>query len=172
MLIWFTGMSGAGKSTLAEELKRMLQARGYKIEHVDGDVFRRLRQARNIFSKEEILENNYQIIEHCKEMIEKTDFLIVAVVSPFEETRQFARKIFGKRYFEVFVDCPVDELVKRDTKGLYKKALCQEMDNVIGFSKQIPYERPLHPDLVINTAQISLKESADILLRALFPGIK
>ena len=105
----------------------------------------------NTFTKEAILKNNYSIIQECKKQYEY-DFTLVSVISPYEETRLYARNILGvKHYLEVFVDCPVEELVRRDTKGFYAKAINKTMD-VIGISEKLQYEIPKFADLVINTS--------------------
>ena len=75
---------------------------------------------------------------------------------PFQQIRQEARKRLGKSYFEVFVDADFDTLTKRDTKGLYKKALSGEIKNFIGVDQNTPFERPLKPDLTINTLKKKL----------------
>ena len=167
MVIWFLGMSGAGKSTIACELEQRLKKLNYSVKWINGDIFRKTTSTPGSFTKKEILNNNYRIIQHCKELIDKSDFLIVSVISPYEQTRSFARESFGCRYFEVFVECPIDELVKRDTKGLYKKALNGQIDNLIGFSEKSVYQRPRNPDIVINTLELSVDESVETLLKEL-----
>ncbi|MFC1675853.1 adenylyl-sulfate kinase [Planctomycetota bacterium] len=167
MIIWFSGMSGAGKSTIACELEQRLKKSGYSVNWIDGDIFRKATSTPGSFTKEEILNNNYRIIEHCRDIVEKSDFLIVSVISPYEQTRSFARESFGSRYFEVFVECPIDELIQRDTKGLYSKAINGQIDNLIGFSKKSVYERPCDPEIVVNTLELSLDESVEVILKEL-----
>lgn len=167
MIVWFTGLSGAGKSTLAAGLGLALKKKNSSIKIVDGDMFRKKRGTQGKLSKEEIISNNHQIIERCSELIDNYDYLIVAVISPYPETRNHARKKFGDKYFEVFVDCPPEELLRRDTKGLYRKAINGEIDNLIGFSEKSPYEKPGSPDVVLETSKMSIETSVSILLEKL-----
>ena len=137
MVIWFTGMSGAGKSTLAKALFSDLKNSKYLVHHLDGDVFRNNNENTSTFNKKNILMNNLLIVQNCKKIITEYDFVLVSVICPYEESRNYARKIFGSGlYYEIFVDCPIEELIRRDTKGLYKKAIKNEID-VIGFSRKL-----------------------------------
>ena len=151
MIIWFTGMSGAGKSTLSERLNDLLQKNGYSVCHFDGDVIRKQNKTSQCFTRESILENNCLIIEKCNKLVDQYDFVLVSVISPYEETRKYARKILRGKYYEIYINCSLEMLIKRDTKGFYQKNLQGEMDNLIGVSENFPYETPTSPDLVINT---------------------
>jgi len=160
MVIWFTGMSGAGKSTLTHALCKELMESNYTVHVLDGDVVRRKKNMTNSFTKEAILKNNYSIIQECKNNLNKYDFILVSVISPYEKTRQFARNTLGEKgYFEVFVNCSIDELIRRDTKGLYAKALNKELD-VIGFSNRLSYEQPKFADVTLET---DLRDTHDSL---------
>jgi adenylylsulfate kinase len=167
MVIWFTGMSGSGKSTLTESLRSVLQEKGFSICVIDGDFVRKLNKTVNHFTVESILKNNYSIIEECLKTFKLFDFVIVSVISPYRETRKYAKKILGKEYFEIFVKCSLETLIKRDTKGLYHKAILGEIDNLIGFSEKLHYEEPLNSDLVIRTDQIEDQEAVRLVLNHL-----
>lgn len=159
MIIWFTGLSGSGKTTLSNHLEEALEKDGFSVFQVDGDAFRKKKKAKNTFSRKEILENNRSIISYCRTIKEKYDFIIVSVISPLLKTRKEARKIFGKDYLEIFLHCPVKELLKRDPKKLYARAMAGEIKNLIGFSVQNPYETPENPELTIDTSKSNIKES-------------
>lgn len=161
MIIWLTGMSGSGKTTIAERMEKRLGDEGYSVHHVDGDRFRTKAGTTNQFSREAILENNYKIIEYCDSIKDDYDIIVVAVISPFQETRDKARQILGNNYKEIFIDCPMDVLLKRDTKGLYSKAKAGKITDLIGFSDGTPYERPQNPDLTINTSQATVAEGVE-----------
>jgi adenylylsulfate kinase len=159
VIIWLTGLSGSGKTTLSNLLKEKLTKDGYTVEWYDGD---RVREELNIvsdFSKEGILKNNREIINRINKVKEETDFILISLITPYQEVRNYARKIFGKDYFEVYIKCDKNTLIERDTKGLYKKALNGEIDNLIGFSQKIPYEEPANPDLILETNLIAPEEA-------------
>ena len=92
-------------------------------------------------------------------------YIIVSVIAPFEETRAYARKKLGNNYIEIFVSASLDKLVKRDTKGLYKKALKGKLQNLIGVDSNTPYEIPVDPNLIIDTDNESEKKSFDKILK-------
>ena len=104
------------------------------------------------------------IIKLCKEKIPFHDYIIVSVIAPFKETREYARKIIGDNYIEIFVKASIKNLVKRDTKGLYKKAINGELENLIGFDPNRPYQVPVNPNLIIDTDVESEDQSFNKLL--------
>lgn len=158
MIIWFTGLSGSGKSSLSGALGKKLELRGYKVEYVDGDTFRSKNKAVNKFSRKEIEDNNKRIIKYCNSSEWRGNFILVSVIAPFEKIRRSARHLFGEHYMEIFVNCPMDILIERDVKGLYKKAQNGEIDNLIGFSDKSPYDIPLNSDLEVDTSVNSVEE--------------
>ena len=168
MIIWFTGVSGSGKTTLSVALVQALQQRGYSVHRVDGDAFREKEKRENVFSREEIIENNLRIIEHVQSILNDYDIIIVSVISPFEETRKKAREVFGQNLKEIFVDCPREILISRDPKGLYAKALRGEVKNLIGFSPESPYEPPENPDLKICTDKVNVDHATKTILDSFF----
>ena len=159
MIIWFTGLSGSGKTTLSDRLRDSLKHEGFTVFQVDGDTFRKKEKSKNVFSKKEIIENNYKIVAYCQAIRDKYDVVIVSVISPYQQTRRRAREVFGDHYREIFLDCALKTLIERDPKKLYAKALCGKIDNVIGFSPQSPYECPQKPDLTIHTDSMSISSS-------------
>ncbi len=164
MIIWFTGLSGSGKSTLSDYLKKALEAADFSVCQVDGDVVRQKEGKHDRFSREDIIENNLGIISYCKTIQMDYDFLIVAVISPYQETRNKARETFGEDYLEIFLNCPLNVVAENDVKGLYAKAKKGEIKNMIGFSPDSPYEIPTNADLEIATDKVSIPESIDIIL--------
>ena len=159
MIIWLTGLSGSGKTTLSNLIEKKLRDDGYSVEWYDGDRVREELKIESDFSRDGILKNNFEIINRINLVKDKVDFIIISLITPFEEVRKHAREIFNKEYFEIYVKCDKDTLVNRDTKGLYEKALNGEIDNLIGFSDKIPYEEPYNPDLIIETNLMSPEEA-------------
>src|SRR4029077_13419593 len=138
--VWFTGLSGAGKSTISTALAEELRRRGRPVEILDGDVVRENLSKGLGFSRED-RDTNIRRIGFVAELLTRHGVVVlVAAISPYRETRDEVRARIG-HFVEVHVDCPLDELVQRDVKGLYKRALAGEIDNFTGVSD--PYEPPL-----------------------------
>ena len=154
-IIWFTGMSGSGKSTLTQGLANHLRKFGQEVVIFDGDTIREQINKHLGFTRQCIIDNNLSIIELCKEDQPQYDYILVAVISPFEETRKEARRILGEDYYEVYVQTSLNQLINRDTKGLYQKTLSGELENFIGVDPKVPYEVPAHPGLIVDTDQDS-----------------
>src|SRR5215218_9848077 len=134
--IWMTGLSGAGKTTLAEALTAALSARGRTPEVLDGDVVRTHLSKGLGFSREDRDINIRRIAFVSSLVTRQGGAVITAAISPYRETRDEARALIGAsgRFVEVYVECPLEELVRRDVKGLYAKALRGEIANFTGVS--------------------------------------
>lgn len=150
-IFWLTGLSGSGKSTIACKAKEFLEAQGRNILFLDGDEIRAGYNRKLAFSRQDIEENNRFIASLCEEKMREFDHIFVAVITPFRAIREELRKRFGRNYLEVYIKISLDEAIKRDVKGLYKKALNGEIDNFIGIAANTPYEPPDMPDLVIES---------------------
>lgn len=158
-IIWLTGLSGAGKTTISNALYRKIKSKKYKVKQIDGDNFRKKRSNKNSFSRKNIIKNNISIISYVKKIKYKYDFILVSVISPILKTRLFAKRTFKKKYYEVYVYCGLKTLIKRDTKGLYKKAKEKIIRNLIGFNSEIKYEKSKYKKIFINTKNLNLNKS-------------
>ncbi|MDP1808517.1 MAG: adenylyl-sulfate kinase [Actinomycetota bacterium] len=155
--LWFTGLSGAGKTTVANLVEEELRRRGQKVESLDGDVVRTHLSKGLGFSKED-RDTNIKRIAFVCELLTRNDVIaIAAAISPYREVRDYARRTIGA-FVEVFVDCPLDVCVARDTKGLYKKAIAGEITNFTGVSD--PYEEPESPEVTLHTHEEPPEASA------------
>jgi adenylylsulfate kinase len=162
VVIWLTGLSGSGKSTLAFELEaKLLQMR--KLVYVlDGDIIRSGLNSDLGFSEEDRNENIRRVAEVAAILKDVSVITIVAFISPYRIMREFARKKAGKDSFiEVYVKASLETCISRDPKGLYKKALRNEITQFTGISSL--YEEPSEPDLTIDTEYLSIKESTNML---------
>src|SRR3954468_2386137 len=124
--LWFTGMSGAGKSTLSVPMAQRLRERGHKVELLDGDVVRTNLSKGLGFSKEDRDINIRRIGFVCDLLSRNGVIAISAAISPYESVRKECRELVessGSTFVEIYAKCSLDELVRRDVKGLYKKAL-------------------------------------------------
>jgi adenylylsulfate kinase len=162
--LWFTGLSGSGKSTLANLVADELRNRGHRVEILDGDEVRTNLSKGLGFSKEDRDTNIRRIGYVCKLLARNGVVAISAAISPYRVVRDEVRNMHH-RFFEVFMDCPLDTLVERDVKGLYRKALAGEIKNFTGVSD--PYEPPLNAELVVNSSTQSREESLSFLLTKL-----
>ena len=151
----------------------MLRSRGHNVEVLDGDVVRENLSKELGFSKEDRAINIRRIGFVSKLLTRNGVATIVAVISPYREVREEVRREIGD-FVEVFVQCPLEELIRRDAKGLYAKALRGEIPNFTGVSD--PYEEPLNPEVLVQTHLETLEQSiAKVLtrleeLRCLDPG--
>lgn len=154
-VLWFTGLSGAGKSTLANALQEKLVKEGKKAKLIDGDDVRRVSHQHLGFTPRDIHENNRFVLELCLKLLSDFDFILVSVISPFQETRENARKRLGEHYHEVYVKCSLKEVSRRDAKGLYQKALKGEIPYFVGIDPRVLYEEPQSPELILETDHCS-----------------
>lgn len=162
--LWFTGLSGSGKSTLSQALAPALRERGLRVEILDGDEVRTNLSKGLGFSKEDRDTNIRRIGYVCKLLSRNGTVAISAAISPYRAIRDELRaQIPG--FVEVYARCSIEELARRDPKGLYKKALAGEIANFTGVSD--PYEEPLQPEVVVDTERESLQESTAKILRSL-----
>ena len=162
--LWFTGLSGAGKSTLSGLLATELRRRGLKVEILDGDEVRTNLSKGLGFSKEDRDTNIKRIGYVCKLLTRNGVVAISAAISPYKDVRDFNRQQVGN-FIEIYVQCTIEELTRRDVKGLYKKALAGEIQNFTGISD--PYEAPTHAEIVVDSGKQSVDESVRTILQYL-----
>jgi adenylyl-sulfate kinase len=164
-VFWFTGLSGSGKSSIAKKVCRILRRRNKKVKIYDGDAVRKTINRNLAFSAKDIMENNRIISELCRRDAQRYDYIFVPVISPFSKSRKMARKRIGKNFRLVYVKASLDTVIKRDAKGLYKKALAGRIDNFIGIDRRVPFEAPSSADLVLDTEREGLNECSERLFR-------
>ena len=170
LVIWMVGLSGSGKSTLARALENRLHGEGYYTVLLDGDNLRTGINNNLGFTEEEREENIRRAAEVSKLFAHNGTITICSLISPSNKIREMSRKIIGDKYFEVFVDCPLEVCEQRDVKGLYAKARRGEIKNFTGIDS--PFETPENSELVINTDQDTLEESLEKLWKGILSGIK
>src|SRR5258708_13745724 len=140
--LWFTGLSGAGKSTLSEAIEHRLKASGQKVEVLDGDVVRTHLSKGLGFSREDRDTNIKRIAFVCGLLTRNDVICISAAISPYRETRQWARDHIGN-FVEVYVNSPIEVCPQREGKALYKLV---DEDKLKGFTAAAhPYQEPQHP---------------------------
>jgi adenylyl-sulfate kinase len=162
--LWFTGLSGAGKSTISMELSKILHDKSAKFEILDGDEVRENLSKGLGFSREDRDTNIRRIGYVCHLLSRNGVITMSAAISPYKSVRDENRKMIGD-FVEIFVDCPLEVVIERDVKGLYKKALSGEIKNFTGVSD--PYEAPENPEIVVKTHEETVEESAQKIIRYL-----
>jgi len=154
-VIWITGLPASGKSTIGRLLKERLISMGYKVEHLDGDEVRKWLSPEAGFSREDRIRH-LKRVAYVSHLLARNGVIVIdTFVSPYRETRDFARELI-KDFIEVYIECPLDEVIRRDPKGLYAKALKGEIGDMTGI--QDPYEEPENPEVVVRTDRDSPEE--------------
>jgi len=164
-VIWCTGLPSSGKTTIASMLKPKLKQLGLNAEILDGDILRKELSPDLGFTKQDIYTHARKVIFLCKLLQQNRIVSIVSAVSPHKEIRNFIRNEVGN-FIEVYVKCSLDVCIKRDCKGLYKKALDGKMGNLIGL--QIPYEETVNAGVIADTQH----DSCDKIVNKIISKLK
>ena len=151
-----TGLPGSGKSTIGTKLETVLRERGANVEILDGDEVRRNLSPDLGFTKEDRETHARRVVFVSKLLSRNGVIVLVALISPYRAFRENARKQIGS-FVEVFVRCPLEVCIKRDPKGLYKKAMAGEIKDLTGL--QDTYEDPFNPEIIVDTDKLSVDES-------------
>ena len=164
-VLWFTGLSGSGKTTVAEIVVADLRRRNVKIEVLDGDVVRTNLSKGLGFSKED-RDTNILRVGFVANLLARNGLAACcACISPYAAIRNAVRRQVegdGGRFIEIYMDTPFQECVRRDVKGLYKKAIAGQIKGFTGVDD--PYEPPPAAELVIRTCEESPEQSAAQIL--------
>jgi len=158
---WFTGPPASGKSTLGERLAERLRRSGARIEILDGDALRSTISSDLGFTKDDRDEQVRRVTDLAAAVMSSGASAIVALVSPYRVARNEARARLV-RFCEIHVTCPFDELVRRDPKDLYRRALAGEVRHVTGVDD--PYEPPLSCEATIDTSIMDVDEAVTFIL--------
>ena len=163
VVVWLTGLPGSGKTTIARGVKTKLEEEGYRVELIDGDWARKTISIGSGFTREERL-NHLRRIAWITRMLARNGIIVLAsFVSPYRDARKMIKEIVEEEigFLEVYVKASIETVIKRDPKGLYKKALAGEIKHMTGIDD--PYEPPINPWLVIDTEKLEPEESVNIL---------
>lgn len=161
-LIWITGLSGSGKTTIGKEVYIKLKEKYINSVFLDGDSFREILGNDLAHTSKDRLENAKRIHRMCKFLISQNINVVCATMSLYKEIHELNRDEI-ENYFEVFIECNMEELVKRDQKGLYSQALKGKRDDVVGVS--IPYDKPENCELTVeNSEKLNLDNKVNEIL--------
>jgi len=146
VVLWLIGMSGSGKTTLGQYIYMKLKPKYNNLLFLDGDIFREIMGDDLGHTIEDRRENAGRITRLCKYLDSQDIHVIFAILSLFHESQQWNRENI-KDYYEVYIKCVFDTLAKRDNKNIYKKALNDEIKNVVGVDVDFP--APKNPNMIV-----------------------
>jgi len=146
---WFTGLSGSGKTTLSRATATALRERGVPCLLIDGDEFRSGVCSDLDFSQDSRQENLRRAGEVARLFSRQGFICLCAFITPYQSAREALRMKIGPAYHEIFVDCPLEECIRRDPKAHYRRAKTGEISDFTGMGS--PYEPPRKPDLRVRT---------------------
>ncbi len=165
-LLWLTGLSGAGKSTIADSIEKKLLAAGRHTMLLDGDNVRHGLNRDLGFTDADRVENIRRVGEVARLMTEAGLIVICSFISPFRAERRMVRELTAPiAFFEIFVDTPLDECIRRDPKGLYAKAKDGRIENFTGLDSA--YEPPDSPEIRIATVGATPEAAAEHIIEEL-----
>jgi adenylylsulfate kinase len=163
MILLFCGLSGAGKSTLSVHVKNKLDAADIPCEIIDADEYRGRLFKDLSYGRQDRYENVRRLGFIASKFSAHNIVTIVSAINPYDSIRKELVNVY-KNVKVVHVDCNINVLIKRDTKGLYKKAFLPEghpdkISNLTGVND--PFEAPKYPDVYVNTSDLTITESAN-----------
>jgi adenylylsulfate kinase len=155
-VVWIEGLAGSGKTTLSRATAAQVRARGWKVEVLDGDELRHVMSPNLGFSRRDREVHARQVSYMAHLLARNSVAVMVAMITPYETSRQAARSEVGPRFEEVWLRCELGVCEQRDPKGLYQRAHDGTVKGVTGVDA--PFEEPLNPDLVVDTSSASIEE--------------
>ncbi len=163
-VVWLTGLPGSGKTTIARGVSEFLKRKNYRVEVLDGDWVRKTISAGVGFTREERRQHLLRVAWISRLLARNGVVVLCSFVSPYRDVREEVRRIVEEEtpFIEVYVKCSIEECIRRDPKGLYKRALRGEIKNMTGIDD--PYEPPLKPDIIVDTENLSVEENIAIVI--------
>jgi bifunctional enzyme CysN/CysC len=162
-ILWFTGLSGSGKSTIANIVERELHALGAHTYMLDGDNVRHGLNRDLGFTDADRVENIRRVGEVAKLLADAGTIVLCSFISPFRAERHMVRELMDvDEFVEVYLDTPLEECMRRDSKGLYARVMKGKIQNFTGIDS--PYEVPENPEIVVHTRDGEAEDAARRIL--------
>lgn len=162
--IWLTGLPSSGKSTIAKKLAEYLESSGFKVQILESDEVRKLLTPNPRYDERERDYFYRSLSVIGKYLVDNGINVIFDATAHKRKYREYAKQIID-RFIEVYVFCPIDVCIERDTKGLYKMAMEGKISTLPGL--QVPYEEPINPDVKVDT----YKEDIDSIINKIIKVI-
>ncbi len=164
LVFWLTGLPCSGKTTISKKLKKYLKNKSESVQRLDGDILRKTISKDLGFSKKDRIKNIHRVAYLAKILADNGVNVIVALISPYQKSRDFARKVCPN-FIEIYVKCSIEECKRRDIKGMYEKALKGKIIDFTGV--QDSYEEPQNPEITIDTEKLSTEDDLKIIINYL-----
>jgi adenylylsulfate kinase len=146
---WFEGIPCAGKTTLSRAVAAALRTAGRRVEVLDGDEVRKMFSPELGYSRKD-REFHARRVSYVARMLARNGVaVLVAMITPYETSRQAARATVGGRFVEIWLRCPLEVARGRDARGVYRHSQAPGT-RVTGVDD--PFEEPLNPELTVDTA--------------------
>lgn len=160
-VFWIMGPTSSGKTTISEILASVVQNCNIGVVHYDGDEMRTLMGEEHSFSKDDRLAVVKGLVHFANKSANSGLNVIVSALTASEESRKYVQDHIDN-VIVIYLECDLDECIKRDAKGLYRKAINGEIDTLIGYST--PYIPPSNYDLKIDSKKITPLESVNEII--------
>jgi len=167
MIIQFCGLSGSGKTTLASRAKKYFKDKKIDIENIDGDEYRKVLCKDLVYTKEDRNTNIRRLAFVASRLAQYRIIPIICAINPYESIRKEVTAAYPD-VKTIYIKCSLEELIRRDTKGMYAKALLpddhpEKITNLSGVND--PFEIPSSPDMIIETDTQTIEESTQHLIK-------
>jgi len=164
-VVWFEGLAGSGKTTLSRAAAAQLRARGWKVEVLDGDELRHVFSPELGFTRRD-REVHARRVSYVAHLLARNGVAVmVAMITPYETSRQAARSEVGPRFEEVWLECPIEVCQQRDPKGIYRRTAEGAVSHMTGVDD--PFEEPLNPELTVDTSVTNVEDATRRVLQHL-----
>jgi adenylylsulfate kinase len=164
-VVWMEGFPGSGKSTLSKAVASALAEHGWPTEVLDGEDVRAQFFPELGYSRKDRETHAKRVSVLARMLARHGVVALVAMITPYETSRQAARAAVGERFAEIWLECPIEICRKRDPRGWYQKTREGKVKRFTGVDD--PFEEPLSPDLVVDTSERSVAACVQQVLRFL-----